>query len=102
VRLAAVNWLGKFYLNLVACGSLMSASRGRMFCKGFWMGELPNITQLQAVLEIVKPDLQEQLMPFDGIQPVANTFELTFPRQLRHSHREVFGPWLFLRYSNID
>lgn len=68
--------------------ALMSASQEE-FCKGFGLGEA-KYTQLQAVLEMAKRHLQEQLTR-EAVFTSAEHVRTYLSSQLRHSPREVFA-----------
>ena len=68
--------------------SLMSASREE-FCQGLGLGDA-KYTQLQAVLEMSKRHLQEQLMR-ETVFASAEHVRTYLSSQLRHSPREVFA-----------
>lgn len=68
--------------------SLMSASREE-FCEGFGLGDA-KYTQLQAVLEMSKRYLQEQLVR-ENVFTSAEHVRTYLSSQLRHSQREVFA-----------
>ncbi|TYL48908.1 RadC family protein [Marinomonas sp. IMCC 4694] len=68
--------------------ALMSASR-EDFCKGFGLGDA-KYTQLQAVLEMSKRHLQEQLMR-ETVFTSAEHVRAYLSSQLRHAQREVFA-----------
>lgn len=68
--------------------SLMSASR-EDFCKGFGLGDA-KYTQLQAVLEMSKRHLKEQLSR-DTVFNNAEHVRAYLSSQLRHSQREIFA-----------
>ncbi|MBJ7554929.1 RadC family protein [Marinomonas spartinae] len=68
--------------------SLMSASREE-FCKGLGLGDA-KFTQLQAVLEMSKRHLHEQLVR-ETVFTSAEHVRTYLSSQLRHSQREVFA-----------
>lgn len=68
--------------------ALMSASREE-FCQGFGLGDA-KYTQLQAVLEMSKRHLQEQLMR-ETVFASAEHVRTYLSSQLRHSQREIFA-----------
>ena len=68
--------------------ALMSASREE-FCQGFGLGDA-KYTQLQAVLEMSKRHLQEQLMR-ETVFTSAEHVRTYLSSQLRHSQREIFA-----------
>ncbi|MEO9274345.1 DNA repair protein RadC [Marinomonas sp. 5E14-1] len=68
--------------------SLLSASREE-FCKGFGLGDA-KYTQLQAVLEMSKRHLKEQLVR-ETVFTDAEHVRSYLSSQLRHSQREVFA-----------
>ncbi len=68
--------------------ALMSASREE-FCQGFGLGDA-KYTQLQAVLEMSKRHLQEQLMR-EAVFTSAEHVRTYLSSQLRHSQREIFA-----------
>lgn len=72
--------------------ALLSASREE-FCQGFGLGDA-KYTQLQAVLEMSKRHLQEQLVR-EQVFSSADAVRHYLSSQLRHSQREVFAA-LFL------
>jgi DNA repair protein RadC len=72
--------------------ALLSASR-EDFCQGFGLGDA-KYTQLQAVLEMSKRHLQEQLVR-EQVFSSADAVRHYLSSQLRHSQREVFAA-LFL------
>ena len=68
--------------------AMLSASR-EDFCKGFGLGDA-KYTQLQAVLEMSKRHLQEQLTR-DAVFNSAEAVRTYLSTQLRHSQREIFA-----------
>ncbi|TPE49811.1 JAB domain-containing protein [Maribrevibacterium harenarium] len=72
--------------------ALLSATREE-FCQGFGLGDA-KYTQLQAVLEMSKRHLQEQLVR-EQVFSSADAVRHYLSSQLRHSQREVFAA-LFL------
>ncbi|MCB5161131.1 RadC family protein [Marinomonas algarum] len=85
---SAVELARQILLEFGGLRALMSASRTD-FCKGFGLGDA-KYTQLQAVLEMSKRHLKEQLMRdtvFNGAEHVRSYLS----SQLRHAQREVFA-----------
>lgn len=68
--------------------AMLSASREE-FCQGFGLGDA-KYTQLQAVLEMSKRHLQEQLTR-DTVFSSAEAVRTYLSTQLRHSQREIFA-----------
>ena len=68
--------------------ALLSASREE-FCQGFGLGDA-KYTQLQAMLEMAKRHLQEQLMR-EAVFSSAEQVRTYLSSQLRHIQRDVFA-----------
>jgi len=86
--LSAVDMARQLLQHFGGLRALLSASREE-FCQGFGLGDA-KYTQLQAVLEMSKRHLQEQLMR-EAVFSSAEQVRTYLSSQLRHEQREVFA-----------
>ncbi len=86
--LSAVEMARQLLQHFGGLRALLSASREE-FCQGFGLGDA-KYTQLQAVLEMSKRHLQEQLMR-EAVFSSAEQVRTYLSSQLRHEQREVFA-----------
>ncbi|RBO84626.1 RadC family protein [Marinomonas aquiplantarum] len=86
--LSAVEMARQLLHHFGGLRALLSASREE-FCQGFGLGDA-KYTQLQAVLEMSKRHLQEQLMR-EAVFSSAEQVRTYLSSQLRHEQREVFA-----------
>ncbi|WP_394181650.1 DNA repair protein RadC [Marinomonas posidonica] len=86
--LSAVEMARQLLQHFGGLRALLSASREE-FCQGFGLGDA-KYTQLQAVLEMSKRHLQEQLMR-ETVFSSAEQVRAYLSSQLRHVQREIFA-----------
>ncbi|KZN14123.1 RadC family protein [Marinomonas sp. TW1] len=86
--LSAVEMARQLLQHFGGLRALLSASREE-FCQGFGLGDA-KYTQLQAVLEMSKRHLQEQLMR-EAVFSSAEQVRSYLSSQLRHVQREIFA-----------